>query len=191
MTLGKGIEQLQVFAVFFALGVGLSLVYIFGVGLTKQKISAIVFDGIFGATAVYLLWKVNLECNNGEFRVFTFVGLIVGCVATYFTCKRALDKLSSMLYNLFTTELAENNDGKDLLQKVDGNPIRRGNTDTGIAGLSATHKSRSNVRAKRAGRNASNANRRRSRTRTGDRRTARVSSIRRIRETMGRTTRSS
>lgn len=136
--LGKGIEQLYVFAVFWALGVGLSLIYIFAVGLTKSKLAATVFDGIFGAVAIYLTWKVNLEINNGEFRLFIFVGLILGCVVTYFTCKSTLDKLSALLYNLLTIKIVEQSDGKDLSQKVDGNRVRGGNAGTGVAGLHAT-----------------------------------------------------
>ena len=132
--LGQGIEQLCVFAVFCVLGVGLSALYILGVGLTKTRLAAIIFDCIFGAVAIYVIWKTNLEVNNGECRAFIFIGLALGVLITYVTCKRVLDKLSGMLYNLFTKV---NNDGTDILQEVNSSDIRSGDTDTGIASLHA------------------------------------------------------
>ena len=191
MTLGEGIVQLYVFAVFWALGVGFCLIYVFGVGLTKTKLAAILFDCIFGAIVVYSVWKVNLEVNNGEFRAFIFVGLVVGCVTAYFTCKSTLDKLSAMLYNLFTTQLEKKSNGTDILQKVDGNNVRSGDTDSGTAGVPVADKPRSNVRTKRAHRNVRKAS---PRSRSRHERSSglsRVSQKRRIREVVGRTTRSS
>ena len=186
--LGEGIEQLCVFAVFSVLGVGLTAIYIFGVGLTKTKLAAIIFDSVFGAAAIYVIWKVNLEVNNGECRAFLFVGLIAGVAITFVTCKRTLDKLSAMLYNLFTTKQVDD-DGKTILQKMDSDTIRNGDTDTGIATLHATGKSRSAVVGKRSHskvRTAVGRGRRYNRRTPSD---ARVPSIRRFRETMGRTAR--
>lgn len=159
--LGEGIEQLCVFVVFCALGVGFSALYIFGVGLTKSKIAAIVFDCIFGAGCIYVIWKTNLELNNGECRLFLFVGLLFGAIITYVTCKRTLDKLSAMLYNLFTTKFANVVDnGKTILQKVNSSDSDSGDTDTGIAGLHATGNADANGRTKRSRRRAGSQNRR-------------------------------
>lgn len=160
--LGKGIEQLCVFVVFCALGVGFCALYIFGVGLTKSKIAAIVFDCIFGAVCLYVIWKVNLELNNGECRAFVFVGLIAGATITFVTCKRTLDKLSAMLYNLFTTKFKDDvvNDGKTILQKVNSSDSNSGDTGTGIAGLHATGNADADVVTKRTRRRARSQNKR-------------------------------
>ena len=186
--LGEGIEQLCVFAVFVALGVGFSALYIFGVGLTKPRLAAIIFDLIFGAVCLYVVWKVNLEVNNGECRAFLFVGLALGSALTFVTCKRTLDKLSAMLYNLFTTKRVDD-DGTHILQKINSGDIRSGDTDTGIATLHATRKSRSAVKRKRPHSEVRTAVTRRGTGNNRPRKNARVSSIRRFRETMGRTAR--
>ena len=183
--LGEGIEQLCVFAVFFALGVGFSALYIFGVGLTKPKIAAIIFDCIFGAVCLYVIWKVNLEVNNGECRAFLFVALIFGCAITFVTCKRTLDKLSAMLYNLFTTKLVDN-DGSHILQEINSSDIRSGDTGTGIASLHATGNSDADVVTKRTRRKASNTHRRSKRTRSDNARAHRLHEIKRLRKGMGR-----
>lgn len=183
--LGEGIEQLCVFAVFFALGVGFCALYIFGVGLTKPKLAAIIFDCIFGAVAIYVIWKVNLEINNGECRAFLFVGLALGCVTSFFTCRSTLDKLSAMLYNLFTTKLVDD-DGTHILQEINSDVIHSGDTGTGIAPLHATGRSGSAVirkRPHRKVRTASGTGRSRDNRPSGN---ARVSPIRRLREKMGR-----
>ena len=165
--LGEGIEQLCVFAVFFSLGVGLAALYIFGVGLTKPKLAAIVFDSIFGAVSVFLIWKTNLEVNNGECRAFLFVGLALGATVTFVTCKRTLDKLSAMLYNLFTESTRANkvNDGTHILQKINSGNIRSGDTDTGIASLHATGNADSDVVVKGARKRSRQTNRRRKKKR--------------------------
>ena len=187
--LGEGIEQLCIFAVFFVLGTVFSAIYIFFVGLTKPKLAAIIFDCIFGALALYVTWKVNLQVNNGECRAFLFVALLAGVTFTYVTCKRTLDKLSSMLYNLFTKLFERDSvddDGKTVLQKVNSSDIRSGDTDTGIASLHATGNADANVVTKRARRKASSAHRRRKRTRSTNPRTAGVHAIERVRKRVGR-----
>ena len=184
--LGAGAEQIYIFAVFFVLGVGFSAFYMFFLGLTKTKLAAIIFDSLFGVGAIYAIWKVNLDINNGEFRAFLFVALALGCVTAYLTCKRMLDKLSAMLYNLFTEKLVDKADGKNILQKNNSNIIHSGNTDSGTADLRATDNSRSVVRGKRSHRKVRTALGRGGRH---DRRTstdARVSSNGRLREKMGR-----
>ena len=141
--LGKGIEQLCVFAVFCVLGVGISALYVFGVGLTKTRLAAIIFDSIFGALTIFVVWWVNLQVNNGECRAFLFVALALGATITYFTCKRMLDKLSAMLYNMFTKLFATKqvDDGTHILQEVNSGNIRGGDTPSSIATLSATGQS--------------------------------------------------
>ena len=187
--LGEGVEQLCVFAVFFVLGVVLSALYIFGVGLTKLKLAAIIFDVIFGAVCLYVIWKVNLEVNNGECRAFLFVGLVAGAAITFVTCKSTLDKLSGMLYNLFTTKLTAEKDGTYILQKVNSGDIRSGDTDSGIASLHASGQSRSAVKRKRSHSKVRTASARRRTRQDRPRKNARVSSIGRFRETVGRATR--
>ena len=85
MTLGEGIEQLYVFVVFFAVGLFLAAIYLFALGLFKSKLSGFIFDAFFSAGALLLLWKCNLEVNNGEFRLFVFIGLFFGIAACYLT----------------------------------------------------------------------------------------------------------
>ena len=183
--LGEGIEQLCVFAVFFALGVGFCALYVFGAGLTKTKLAAIVFDCIFGAVATYVIWKVNLEVNNGECRAFLFVALAFGCVISLVTCKSTLDKLSAMLYNLFTTKLVDD-DGETVLQEVNSSDIHSGDTGTGIASLHAFGNADANVVTKRPRRKASNAHRRSKRARSVDAGAAGIHAIQRLRKKMGR-----
>ena len=156
--LGEGIEQLCVFVVFFALGVIFSAFYIFAVGLTKPRLAAIIFDCIFGFVCLYVIWKVNLEVNNGECRAFLFVGLVFGCATTFVTCKSTLDKLSSMLYNLFTTN-RKDDDGTDILQEVNSGDIRSCDTGTGIAYLHATGNADADVVIERSRRRSRRANR--------------------------------
>ena len=190
MTLGEGIEQLYVFAVFFALGLGFSLIYIFGVGLTKSKLAAIIYDSVFGAGAIFVVWKTNLEINNGEFRAFIFIGLALGCVTTYFTCKSTLDKLSAMLYNLFTTKFVEKGNGTDILQEVNIDNIRSGNAGAGAAGLHAVSNTDSMVVTKPTRRRVKRDDTAGARKRRRPAKATRVSSNRRLRKGVGRKTRS-
>ena len=184
--LGAGAEQIYVFAVFFVLGVGFCAFYLFFCGLTKSKLAAIIFDSLFGAGAIYALWKVNLEINNGEWRAFIFVALAIGCITTYFTCKMALDKASGMLYNLFTDKLVDKNDRTHILQKVNGNDIHSGDTDTGVAPLRAADNARPNVGSKRPNRKVRTTSERRRKRNNRPSANARVSKIGRLREKMGR-----
>ena len=181
--LGEGVEQLCVFAVFFALGVGFCALYVFGVGLTKSKLAAIIFDSIFGAVCIYVIWKVNLEVNNGECRAFLFVGLAFGATIAFVTCKSTLDKLSAMLYNLFTRT---DNDGTHILQEINSSDIRSGNTGTGIAPLHATGNSDAVVVAKRSRGNVAKHDRRSKRARSANSRTTRLHAIKRLHKGMGR-----
>lgn len=133
--LGEGIEQLYVFAVFAVVGVALGVVYLLGIGVFRSKVAGVIFDAVFGFLAIYLVWKVNLETNNGEFRLFIVVGLALGVILAYFTCKTALDKVSCLLYNLFTTKLVDKDDETHFSQKVNVNTIRSGSasrSDTGV-----------------------------------------------------------
>lgn len=186
--LGEGIEQLCVFAVFVVLGVVFSAIYIFFVGLTRTRLAGIIFDCIFGAAAIYVIWKTNLEVNNGECRAFLFVGLVSGSAISFVTCKRTLDKLSAMLYNLFTTKLVDK-DGTHILQEMVSSDIRDGDTDTGIASLHAAGNVDADVIAKRSRRGARSTNRRGKRQRRKTKRTSRVHEIERVRKGMGRTAR--
>lgn len=143
--LGEGIEQLYVFAVFVALGVALGIVYLLGIGVFRRKVSGLIFDAVFGFAAIYLVWKVNLETNNGEFRLFIVVGLALGVILAYATCKTALDKVSCLLYNLFTTKMVDKDDGTHFSQKVNVNIIRGGSADSSDTGVHATGNSYADV----------------------------------------------
>ena len=186
--LGEGLEQLRVFAVFVVLGVGFCAVYIFFAGLIKSRLAGIIFDSIFGAVAIYVIWKTNLEVNNGECRLFIFIGLAFGSVISFVTCKRTLDKLSAMLYNLFTTKLVDK-DGKTILQEMDSGDIRSGDTGTGIAPLHATGNVDADVVTKRSRRGIRATGRKSKVRRGGATKTSRLHENKRVRKGMGRTAR--
>lgn len=129
--LGQGVEQLQAFVVFAVLGLALAAVYMFGLGLFRARLAGIVFDCVFGAVALWLVFITNLNVNNGEFRLFMFLGLSLGAIISVLTCKTLLDKLSSALYNLFTVNRENEDDGTDILQQKNVDNVRGG--DAGAA----------------------------------------------------------
>lgn len=183
--LGEGIEQLYVAAVFAVLGVALSSVYLFGIGVFKSRVSGLIFDSIFGMVAIYLVWKVNLETNNGEFRLFVVLALAFGVVLTCFICKTALDKASLLLYNLFTTKVVDKDDGTHILQKVNGNTICFGSISSSDTGVHVTGNANADVSSKGAHRKVRTTA---GRSRSNHRRTSgctEVSSNRRVRKKMG------
>ncbi len=112
--LGKGIEQLQIFATFWALATVAGTVYLFVNGFVKTQLARVVADSIFSIAAVPLFLMANLHFNNGEFRLFVFVALALGVATSYFCFCSTLDKLSTKLYNLFTNKKVDNN-GKTIL----------------------------------------------------------------------------
>lgn len=187
--LGEGIEQLYVFAVFAVLGVALSLSYLFGIGVFRTKVGGFIFDAIFGFVAIYLVWKVNLETNNGEFRLFIVVGLALGALTTCFTCKTALDKASTLLYNLFTTKVVNKDDRTLISQKVNGDTIGCGSISDSDAGVHAVGNSHSDVGIEGARRLSKQTNRRIASSRRSVKRAFRVSSNRRVRKKVGRSAR--
>ena len=142
--LGEGIEQLCVFVVFAALGLGLSAVYVFSVGLTRSRLSAIIFDCVFGAAAVFCVFITNLNVNNGEFRLFVFLGIAAGAVICLATCKTLLDKASQALYNLFTEKSGDKVDGTHILQQKNVNTVRSSDAGTVASGVYAANDADSN-----------------------------------------------
>ena len=148
--LGEGIEQLYVFAVFFALAVGLAAVYLFGLGLFRGRLAGTIFDCIWGAAALWLTWRVNLAVNNGQCRLYVFVALFAGATLACLTCKSMLDKASGMLYNLFTTKLVDNSDGSNLLQENNLNTVRDSDIGSSDIGMHAVGKSHATVVTKRS-----------------------------------------
>ncbi len=114
MTLGVGIEQLQVFATFWALTTLAVVVYLFVNSLMKTHLSKVIFDVIFSLAIVPSFLLANLHFNNGEWRLFVFFALFLGVVTSRICFGRTLDKLANKLYNLFTTSKVDNN-GKDIL----------------------------------------------------------------------------
>lgn len=185
MTLGVGVEQLYIFAVFLVLGVTFCAIYIFGCGIFRAKVAYMVFDCTFGAVAVYAVWKVNLEVNNGEFRLYMLLALALGCVVTYFMCKSTLDKLSSLLYNLFTT-LRDDSDGTDFSKQEIVNTDSGSHLGGGSTGMHVVGNTHPNVIAQPADGSTKPAN---SGCRTRFRknaRTARLHQLKRVRKTVGR-----
>lgn len=137
MILGEGIEQFYVFCAFFAFGALLALPYLFALGLMKNKVISIIFDAVYCTATVFLLWKFNLQTNNGECRAFVFLAFFAGIATSCATCKSMLDKLSFRLYNLFTLKRKVSaDDGKTVLQKTDGNI---GDSNDGSVDISAVH----------------------------------------------------
>ena len=114
MTLGKGIEQLHVFASFWAFACIATVLYSFVVGFLKTQISRVIFDVIFSVAVVPLFLMANLHFNNGEFRLFVFLAMALGVATSCICFCRTLDKLSAKLYNLFTKQKVDNN-GKGIL----------------------------------------------------------------------------
>ena len=171
--LGEGIEQLYVFVVFAVVGVAVAAVYIFGLGLFKSRLFGAIFDGVWGAVSLWLIWRVNLAVNNGQCRLFVFVAIAAGAAIAYFSCKRMLDKLSALLYNLFTTKLVDEPDGNDFSQKDNLDNVRSGDASVADAGVHATGVAYSAVVTKRPRRSvkrhdsARKQRRRNSKTRTG------------------------
>ena len=139
--LGQGIEQLYVFVVFVVLGIALCSAYLFGLGLFRSKLFGTIFDCIWGAVSLWLVWRVNLDVNNGQCRLFVFIAIVVGATLAYVSCKSMLDKASGLLYNLFTTKLVDVSDGSNLLQKNNLDTVRDGDigaTDTRLHAVGVT-----------------------------------------------------
>lgn len=189
MTLGVGIEQLYVFALFWALGVGFSLIYLFFEGLMRSRLAAAIFDGVYGCFAVWAVWSANLNFNNGQMRAYIFVALALGCATTLFTCKRTLDKLSALLYNWFTKIQAEQNE-QDFLQKINVDSLRGGNADTGVAGVHVAGNTYAVEQSQTEGGQAQPNDRSGKRRRAKQARAHRLSENGRICQKMGRKTQS-
>lgn len=184
--LGKGIEQLQAFAVFAVLGAALTAVYLFGWGLFRGKLAGIVFDAIFSAVALWLVFITNLNVNNGEFRLFVFLGLALGAIICVVTCKTLLDKVSSSLYNLFTASLEDKNDGTHILQQKDVDTVRSGDVSVADTGVYAVDNVDANGVDETTRRSNSSSNRRSHKARRNVRRVPRAPRNRRVRNRMGR-----
>ena len=136
--LGQGLTQLYAFLALFSVGALMALPYLFACGFLKSRLAAVIFDCLYGALAIYILWQTNLTLNNGECRFFVFLGFFGGAVIATVICKSTLDKWSDRLYNLITSQKAVQDNGKTVLQKE----IRRSNgsahTGTGVSVPSTT-----------------------------------------------------
>lgn len=183
--LGEGIEQLRVFVVFAVLGLALMAVYLFGLGLFRSRLAIILFDGIFGVASIYAVFAVNLAVNNGEFRLFVFLGLAMGCVICAVTCKTLLDKASAALYNLCTKSTEDEANDAHVSQQKDIGLDSSGGNGSAVAGVHTADNSHSNVLAKSTRRKASKPNRRIKKTRRSHSGTNRVHENRRIRKGLG------
>ena len=134
--LGVGKEQLYVFLLFVALGVVVGVVYLIGYKLTKGRLAAALFDGIYCIGCAVVLFFVNLVRNNGQARLHVFVGLAVGVALSWLICAKPLDKPLGRLYNRLTQLGSEvNDDGTTVPQKINGNTDCDGNTGSGTVAL--------------------------------------------------------
>jgi len=146
MMLGEGIAQLYAFLALFCVGALVALPYIFACGFLRTKLAAAIFDALYGAGALFVMWKTNLALNNGECRFFVFLGFFGGAVLAAILCKSTLDKFSASLYNLITSQKAVKKDGKAVLQKEIRSDDDSADNSAGVsavrsAGISgATHK---------------------------------------------------
>ena len=183
--LGEGIEQLYVFAVFSVLGLALCAVYVFSMGLLRNKLATVIFDCIFGAFGIYAVCAVNLAVNNGQFRIFVFLGLALGCIICVATCKTLLDKVSSALYNLFTSVSQEEDNGSRVSQQKISNTDSGGDNDSFAAGVHAVGNSHANDGVKSTRRNAKSANKAAVRQRSRAKRSAGIYENGRVRKTLG------
>ena len=184
MTLGEGVQQFQVFVVFAVLGFALTGVYLFGMGLFRSRLSVIIFDAVFGSASIYAVLAVNLAVNNGEFRLFIFIGIALGCAISVFTCKTLLDKASSALYNLFTTWRDTLND-THISQQKNSSTYSGGGGSSTSAGVYAAHNAVSNVVAKPKRGKSSKSNRKTQRSKNRTERPVGVYENRRIRKALG------
>ena len=126
--LGVGKEQLYVFLLFVALGVVVGVGYLIGYKLTKGRLAAALFDGIYCTASAFALFFLNLTANN--------VGLAVGVALSCAICSKPLDKPLGRLYNRLTQLGSEvNDDGTTVSQKIDGNTDGSGNTGIGAVAL--------------------------------------------------------
>ncbi len=112
--LGKGIEQLYLFATFWAFGCVFTVTYLFVLSLLKTQLAKVIFDVIFSVVTVPVFLIANLHLNNGEFRLFLPLAVIFGVATSCICFRRTVDKLSNKLYNLFTKQKVDNN-GKTIL----------------------------------------------------------------------------
>lgn len=112
--LGKGIEQLYLFATFWAFGCVFTVTYLFVLSLLKTQLAKVIFDVIFSVVTVPVFLIANLRLNNGEFRFFVPFAVMLGVVTSCICFRRTVDKLSNKLYNLFTKHKVDNN-GKTIL----------------------------------------------------------------------------
>lgn len=184
--LGEGIEQLQVFAVFAVLGLALTAVYLFFMGLFKSRLATIIFDAIYGAAAIYAVFITNLSINNGQFRLFIFVALALGAIIGVATCKTLLDKASSALYNLFTTKTEDDVDGLRVSQQKDIDTDSSGSSVGTGTGVHAADNALPDFVAKPTHRKTSKPNRRVEKARRSHARANRIYENRRVRQTLGR-----
>lgn len=186
--LGEGVEQLCVFAVFAVTGVVLCACFVFCAGVFRTRLSACVSDAAVGLAALYAVWKINLELNNGEFRLYVFLGLAMGAVIAYFTCKRTLDKASALLYNWFTKLTADDN-GQNFSQKGNIDTVLRGDIGTDIAGVHAVGNADAVVVAQQQNGTPANSHRQRATRQRRVAGTERLPANRRVRPQMGGRTR--
>lgn len=184
MTLGEGVQQFQVFVVFVVLGLALGAVYLFGIGLFRARLAAIIFDVVFGAASVYAVFAVNLAVNNGEFRLFVLIAIALGVFLSVLTCKTLLDKASSALYNLFTTREDDLDDARISQQKNIHTNSSGGDSSSAFS-LHAVDNSLSAVVPKPKRRASSSANKRAVRQRNRTKRTSSIHANRRVRKALG------
>ncbi len=111
-------SQFNVFLAFIWLGVGVALTYdLFHFGKHFQKVC---FDFVFclfgGILFIYFMHHYNL----GQFRLFLFIGLVVGILIEKIFFSKTLESFRKLLYNYFVniTTKAQNKYIKNLSATV-------------------------------------------------------------------------
>ena len=127
MTLGQDFSQLKVFVVLFVVGFLFSLTYFAVARFFVSKLFCAIWDLVYGTSFVCVVTYVNLHVNNGEFRLFVPISVFLGWILFAFCFNGILDKVFVTLYNLFTLNKVDKNDGTHLLHKEKVNIVCDGN----------------------------------------------------------------
>jgi hypothetical protein len=69
--------------------------------LRRKHLFSVLFDVLFGAFALYVMWAVNFRLNDGQFRIYIALGLAIGALLYATILFSFLDNFTRALYNLF------------------------------------------------------------------------------------------
>lgn len=100
--------QLLIFLMYIFFGMVVSLFYHIVVSIFSmlpikhKKFATIIADTVAGLSITAFLWYVNFRYNDGQFRLYILLGLIIGVILYVKILKSLVDKGANSLYNLFT-----------------------------------------------------------------------------------------